>query len=36
LHATFNGEDKFMSGVFAGTRLQVKDGKNLLILDRAN
>jgi hypothetical protein len=36
LHVTFNGEDKFMTATAAGTRLQVKDGKNLLILDRAD
>jgi hypothetical protein len=36
LHATFNGEDKFMTATPAGTRLQVKDGRTLLILDRAD
>lgn len=36
LHVTFNGEDKFLTATIEGLRLRVKDGKNLLILERAD
>jgi len=36
LHVVFNGEDKFMTATAEELRLSVKDGKNLLIFDRAD
>lgn len=36
LHLTFSGEDKFFTATAEEVRLTVKDGKNLLIFDRAN
>ena len=37
LHITLNGEDKFLNATTDdGLRLSVKDGKTLLIFDRAN
>jgi hypothetical protein len=36
LHATLNGQDKFMEGKADALRLSVKDGKDLLIFDRAD
>ena len=36
LHVTLNGEDKFMNATTDGLRLTIKDGKNLLIFDRAD
>jgi len=35
LHLTFNGEDKFFTATAEEVRLTIKDGKNLLIFDRA-
>lgn len=36
LHVTFNGEDKFLTAKAEDLRLSVKDGKNLLVFDRAD
>ena len=36
LHLTFNGEEKFLTATAEDLRLSVKDGKNLLIFDRAD
>ncbi len=36
VHLTYNGEDKFYTAVAEDLRLSVKDGKNLLIFDRAD
>ncbi len=36
LHATLNGTDKFMTAKAETLRLSIKDGKNLLIFDRAD
>ena len=36
LHLTFSGEDKFFTATAEEVRLTIKDGKNLLIFDRAN
>jgi len=36
LHVSFNGEDKFLTGVAEDYRLSVKDGKNLMVFDRAD
>ena len=36
LHASFNGEEKFMTATSQGARLMAKDGKNLLVLERAD
>ncbi len=36
LHLTFNNQDKYLSATTEGLRLTVKDGKNLLIFDRAD
>jgi Colicin V production protein len=36
LHIALNGEDKFMSGTAEDLRLTIKDGKNLMIFDRAD
>ena len=35
LHITYNGEDKYLNGDTDGLRLRVKDGRTLLIFDRA-
>lgn len=36
LHVTLNGEDKFMTATAEDLRLTVKDGKTLMIFDRAD
>jgi uncharacterized membrane protein required for colicin V production len=36
LHLTFSGEDKFMTATAEDLRLTLKDGKSLLIFDRAD
>jgi uncharacterized membrane protein required for colicin V production len=36
LHLTFNGEEKFLTATAEELRLSVKDGKNLLVFDRAD
>ena len=36
LHVTLNGADKFMTAKAEDLRLSVKDGKNLLVFDRAD
>ena len=36
LHLTLNGEEKFLTGTAEDLRLSIKDGKNLLIFDRAD
>ena len=36
LHITLNGEDKFMDATADDYRLSVKDGKNLMVFDRAD
>lgn len=36
LHVVLNGEDKFMTGTVKDLRLTIKDGKNLMIFDRAD
>jgi len=36
LHLTFNGEEKFLTATAEDLRLSVKDGKNLLVFDRAD
>jgi len=36
LHVTLNGEDRFMSATTDGRRLNLKDGRTLLIFDHAN
>jgi Colicin V production protein len=36
LHIALNGEDKFMSGTAEDLRLTIKDGKSLMIFDRAD
>jgi hypothetical protein len=36
VHVSFNGEDKFMTASAEDLRLSIKDGKNLLIFDRAD
>ncbi|HEY4415735.1 MAG TPA: CvpA family protein [Verrucomicrobiae bacterium] len=36
LHVTFNNEEKFMSAAADDLRLNAKDGKNMLIFDRAD
>jgi len=36
LHATLNGEDKFLSATADNQRLSAKDGKNLMLFDREN
>jgi Colicin V production protein len=36
LHANFNGQDKFMSATADDLRMSAKDGKTLLIFDRAD
>jgi len=36
LHLTLNSEEKFMTATAEDIRLSVKDGKNLLIFDRAD
>jgi hypothetical protein len=36
LHLTFSGEDKFLTASAEALRLTVKDGKNLMIFDRAD
>jgi hypothetical protein len=36
LHLTLNGQDKFMSATAEELRLTLKDGKTLLIFDRAD
>ena len=36
LHLTFSGEEKFLTATAEELRLSVKDGKNLLVFDRAD
>ena len=36
LHVSLNGADKYLSATTEGLRLSIKDGKTLLIFDRAN
>ena len=36
LHVTYNGEDKYMTAKSEGLRMSVRDGKNVLIFDRAD
>lgn len=36
LHLTLNGEDKFLTAKAEDLRLQIKDGKTLLVFDRAD
>ena len=36
LHLTLNSEEKFLTGTAEDLRLSIKDGKNLLIFDRAD
>ena len=36
IHVTYNGEDKFMAATAEELRLSVRDGRNLLIFDRAD
>jgi hypothetical protein len=36
LHLTFSGEDKFLTASAEALRLTLKDGKNLMIFDRAD
>ena len=36
VHVAFNGEDKYMTAKAEALRLSLKDGKNLLIFDRAD
>jgi hypothetical protein len=36
VHLTLNGEEKFFTATVDGIRLSIKDGRNLLIFDRAN
>lgn len=36
LHITLNSEEKFLTGTAEDLRLSIKDGKNLLIFDRAD
>ena len=36
LHMALNGADKFMTAKAEDLRLSVKDGKNLLVFDRAD
>ena len=36
LHVTFNSEDKYLTATTEGLRMSLRDGKNLLIFDRAD
>ena len=36
LHVTLNGAEKFMTAKAEDLRLSIKDGKNLLVFDRAD
>jgi hypothetical protein len=36
LHATSNSDEKFMTGSADDLRLTIKDGRNMLIFDRAD